>query len=88
MDRAYARKYMKITEREDFCEAIIKLGMESRANLFMVQMQDYLNLGADARMNEPGLLKPQNWRWRMLPGAADEALAQKIAALTRASNRI
>ena len=88
LDRAYARKYMKITEREDFCEAIIKLGMESRANLFMVQMQDYLNLGADARMNEPGLLKPQNWRWRMLPGAADEALAQKIAALTRASNRI
>jgi len=87
LDRDYARRYMGITEGEDFCEAIIRLGMESKANLFMVQMQDYLGLGAEARMNEPGLMKMQNWRWRMLPGAADAALAAKIAALTAASGR-
>ena len=82
LDRTYAREYMKITEGEDFCKAIIRLGMASKANLFMVQMQDYLRLGGEARMNEPGVLKPQNWRWRMLPGAAHEDLAREIAALT------
>ena len=88
LDRDFARKYMKIEEGEDFCEAIIRLGMESKADLFMVQMQDYLRLGADARMNEPGVLKPMNWRWRMLPGAATEELAKEIADLTTASGRI
>ena len=87
LDRDYARKYMKIAEREDFCEAIIRLGMDSRAYLFMVQMQDYLRLGAEARMNEPGVLKPMNWRWRMLPGAATEELAKEIADLTERFHR-
>ncbi len=88
LDRDFARKYMKIEEGEDFCEAIIRLGMESKADLFMVQMQDYLRLGAEARMNEPGKLNSRNWRWRMLPGAAADELAAEIAALTTASGRI
>jgi len=88
LDRAYARQYMGITEGEDFCKAIIRLGMASKADLFMVQMQDYLDLGGSSRMNEPGKLKMQNWRWRMLPGAASPALAQEIAALTKEFNRV
>ena len=88
LDRDFARKYMNMKEGEDFCDAIIRLGMESRANLFMAQMQDYLRLGAESRMNEPGVLKPMNWRWRMLPGAATEALAKEIAAWTEAAGRI
>ena len=88
LDRDFARKYMNMKEGEDFCDAIIRLGMESRANLFMAQMQDYLRLGAESRMNEPGVLKPMNWRWRMLPGAATEELAKEIAAWTEAAGRI
>ena len=88
LDRNYARKYMGISEGEDFCKAIIRLGMASKANLFMVQMQDYLNLGGASRMNEPGVLKTQNWRWRMLPGAASPALAREIAAMTEEFDRI
>lgn len=87
LDRSFARMYMKITEGEDFCKAIIKLGMASKADLFMVQMQDYLGLGAESRMNQPGVLNGRNWRWRMLPGAADDVLAQQIAALTKANDR-
>ncbi len=87
LDRKYAREYMKITEGEDFCKAIIRLGMESKAYLFMVQMQDYLGLGTGSRMNEPGRLLPQNWRWRMLPGAVTKELAQEIAALTVQNHR-
>ena len=39
-------------------------------------------------MNEPGTLKPQNWRWRMLPGQADAELAQKILRLTQDAKRV
>ena len=78
---------MGITEREDFCEAIIRLGMQSKADLFICQMQDYLDLDGESRMNLPGSLNARNWRWRMKPGAADPALARKIAALTKSAGR-
>jgi 4-alpha-glucanotransferase len=87
LDRNYARKYMGISDGEDFCEAIIRLGMASKADLFMAQMQDYLNLGGESRMNEPGTLKSRNWRWRMLPGAASPELAKQIAARTETHGR-
>ena len=87
LDRNYARKYMGITEGEDFCKAIIRLGMGSRADLFVCQMQDYLDLGGKSRMNVPGSLNARNWRWRMLPGAAGPELAAEIAALTEAFDR-
>ena len=74
-------------EGADFCEGIIRLGLASKADLFICQMQDYLGLGAEARMNEPGTLKAQNWRWRMAADAADEALAGKIKALAEAYGR-
>ena len=85
---SYARSYLGIGPDDDLPEAIIAAGMQSKANLFVAQMQDYLGLGADARMNEPGTLKPENWRWRMLPGAASDELARKIAGLTNAANRV
>ncbi len=85
---AYAREYLGIGPKGDLADAIIEAGMQSKAKLFVAQMQDYLRLGAEARMNEPGTLKPQNWRWRMLPGAASDELAQKIAGLTNDANRV
>ena len=85
---AYAREYLGIGPEDDLPDAIIDAGMQSKANLFVAQLQDYLRLGADARMNEPGTLKPQNWRWRLLPGQLTDALAEKIARLTNAAKRV
>ena len=85
---AYAREYLGIDAADDLADAIIEAGMQSRAQLFIMQMQDYLRLGKEARMNEPGRLLPSNWRWRMLPGAANDALAAKIAGLTARANRV
>ena len=84
----YAREYLGIGAADDLADAIIEAGMQSRAQLFIMQMQDYLRLGKEARMNEPGRLLPSNWRWRMLPGAANDALAAKIAGLTACANRV
>ena len=85
---AYARDYLCIGPEDDLASAIIDAGMQSKARLFIAQMQDYLRLGAEARMNEPGKLQPENWRWRMLPGAASDELARKIAGLTNDAKRV
>ena len=85
---AYARDYLGISKADDLAKAIIEAGAGSKARLFVAQMQDYLGLGGEARMNEPGTLKPENWRWRMLPGQASEELAREIYRLTRDTKRV
>ena len=87
-DVAYAKQYLGLNDEEGYVNGIIRGGMSSVADLFVAQMQDYLGLGGEARMNEPGRLLPSNWRWRMLPGAANDALAAKIAGLTARANRV
>lgn len=41
----------------------------------MVQMQDLLGLGSEARMNIPSTLGG-NWQWRALPGSYGPKLAR------------
>ena len=65
---------------------MIRAGMASSSKLFVVQMQDLLELGAKARMNTPGV-PTGNWRWRMLPGAADKELAKKLLLYTKTFRR-
>ena len=50
-------------------------------------MQDILGLGQQARMNVPSTLGGNNWRWRMLPGAATPALAAKLRTLCETYGR-
>ena len=76
-DVTFARKYLGLNEAEGFHWGMIRGGMSSVADTFVVQMQDYLGLGAEGRMNTPGTLG-NNWRWRLLPGEASPALARKI----------
>ena len=55
--------------------------MSSVADLFVAQMQDYLGLGKNNRINVPGT-KSGNWQWRMLEGENTSKLAQKIYKLS------
>ena len=59
----------------------------SVADTAIVPMQDFLQLGGEARMNYPGTVGG-NWLWRMRPGAADEALAERIRALNARTGRL
>ena len=86
-DRAFAARYMHITEDEGWCWGMIRAGMASASKLFVVQMQDLLELPGDCRMNTPGSLG-SNWQWRMLPDAADKALAKKLKRYTETFRRI
>lgn len=85
-ERAFAAEYLGVSEPEAVCQALLRQGQGSVAELFVAQMQDYLNLGSEARINVPGT--PQgNWRWRLPQNLATEQLAQKIKAQTAATSR-
>lgn len=77
-DLCYATKYLGLNSAEGRAWGVIRGGMSSVADLFVMQMQDCLGLGASARMNIPGTSQG-NWRWRLLPGQADEKLAEKLS---------
>ena len=47
----------------------------------MAQMQDWLALGAEARMNTPGTLGG-NWQWRLRPGQLTPELSAHMARMT------
>ena len=82
----YAREYMHITREEGWCWGMIRAGMGTASELFVMQMQDVLELPPWARMNTPGTAEG-NWRWRMLPEAADAALARRLKRITRLYRR-
>lgn len=86
-DRDFARRYMHITPGEGWCWGLIRTGMASPSDLFVMQMQDVLELPKECRMNIPGT-SSGNWQWRMLPGAADAALARKLNEYTKTFRRL
>ncbi|MBR0447734.1 MAG: 4-alpha-glucanotransferase [Clostridia bacterium] len=85
-DRDKAIAYLGLNEEEGYTWGLIRGGMSSVANLFVTQMQDYLELDNTARMNTPGLPEG-NWQWRMMPDAITEALTEKLAAVTKLYDR-
>ncbi len=86
-DLKKAKAYLGINDSEGFVRGMIRGGMESVADLFIAQMQDYLELGTEARINTPGAASG-NWTWRMLPGKADKNLAKEIYAMTEIFGRL
>lgn len=72
--------------KEEVSWEFIKMGELSAANVFISPLQDILGLGEDARMNRPGT-KRGNWRWRLRPGQLTALLSERLAELTKRSNR-
>ncbi len=83
---AYAKEYMSLTEQEGLVWGVIRTAMASVSKLCVVPMQDYLDLGGEARMNFPGTLSSDNWTWRARPFITKE-LTEKIARLTKLYGR-
>ena len=52
----------------------------------MVQTQDVLGLGSEARMNMPGTAKG-SWKWRLREGALTPDLARRLRAASEAAGR-
>lgn len=77
----HAGKYLKLSFEEGLNWGFIRGAFSSVANLCIIPMQDYLELGNEARMNTPSTLG-NNWVWRMKADAATPRLADKINKLT------
>jgi 4-alpha-glucanotransferase len=66
---------------------LIRLALASRARLAVVQAQDMLGLGSEARLNAPARASG-NWKWRLEPGALTPALARRLRDATEEAGRI
>ena len=67
--------------------ALIRLLFSSRAAIAMVQLQDVLGLGSDARMNMPGT-KGGQWAWRLEPGQLTPEHGARLRQATAEAGRL
>ena len=82
----FAERYLAISDAEGFNWGMIRGGMSSVASMFIAQMQDYLGLGADTRMNTPGT-QFGNWRWRLKADALTPELAERLLDMVKTYGR-
>ena len=85
-ERDFLQRYLA-REVHDPAWELIRLGMSSVADTFLVPAQDLLSLGTDARMNFPGRAAG-NWSWRVPAGALDAALAARLRTVAGLYGRV
>lgn len=87
-DRNLAAEYLNIkgAGQEEIVWAFIRLTLGSVADTAIIPMQDYLCLGAEARMNQPSTLG-KNWCWRLKKGAFTHELEEKIKRVNEVYGR-
>ena len=68
--------------------ALIRLAYASPAIVAIVQMQDVLGLGSEARMNVPGLVDERNWSWRLRRDELTPQLAERLRRATAEAGRL
>jgi 4-alpha-glucanotransferase len=66
--------------------SLLRLAYSTRADLAIVQMQDVLGLGREARLNTPGIVEG-NWSWCLEPRQLTDALAERLREATASSGR-
>jgi len=81
-----AIEYLSLTKEEGYNWGVIRGVWSSIADVSIAQMQDFLDLGNEARINMPSTLG-KNWRWRVKEDAFTEELAEKIYKTTKIYGR-
>ncbi len=71
---------------QTFAWKLIEAGAKSASQLFLVPIQDVLNLGNAARLNIPSIER-NNWEWRLPATAWKPALAQRLRNLAHRTHR-
>jgi 4-alpha-glucanotransferase len=66
---------------------LVRLCLASPAAVSIVQAQDVLGLGSEARMNNPAQ-RGGNWRWQLERGALTPALAERLREATVVTGRV
>ena len=87
--RDFAKEYMckPRLDEDSLVHDFIAMAMSSVADLCVIPMQDYLNLGSEARINTPSTLGG-NWVWRMKKKDFSDEVVEEIARVTRLYGRM
>lgn len=86
-DVNYAKRYLKLDITEGYHWGFIRGAWSSVGNVAIAQMQDFLGLGNEARMNLPSTIGT-NWKWRINEHALTKELANRIYELTKMYGRL
>lgn len=82
----FAMKYLGIKEPRQLTRAMIRAVCASVADTAIIPMQDWLELGAEARINTPSTLG-DNWIWRLSEDSLGITLAGEIREMTELYGR-
>ncbi len=86
-DKSFARRYLNIKTPKEAVDKMIRAGLGSVADTCIVPMQDFLELGGEARMNFPSTMGT-NWKWRLSKDMLDDNLADRIYKLCKLYGRV
>lgn len=76
-DVNFAKRYLRLSAREGYNWGMMKAAWASAGELAVVQMQDVIGLGNEARMNIPSTTGC-NWMWRALTNQITNTMALKL----------
>ena len=85
-EKQEVREYINVYDDNGIVYGLIRSALSSVADIAIIPMQDYLNLGGFARINTPGLAAG-NWQWRLKNDGLSDELAKTIAHLTEIYGR-
>ena len=87
--KEFATRYLNNanTPEEEKYWDYIRLAMMSSSNTCIIQAQDLLGLGAEARMNFPSTVG-NNWKWRIGTDMLPKAVMEKIYDMAIISDRL
>ncbi|MEE4195328.1 MAG: 4-alpha-glucanotransferase [Anaerolineae bacterium] len=84
-ERDNARKYLGVSG-DDIAWDMIRAIWSSVADTAIAPLQDFLNLGGEARMNLPGTVGG-NWQWRLQPDQLHDFVKARIKTMNDLYNR-
>lgn len=86
-DVANAKDYLNVARGQSFTKAMVLAAVGSVCDTAVIPIQDWLELGAQARINTPSTLG-DNWRWRLGRNMLTSMLAHKIRHITKLYGRL
>lgn len=85
-DLKFAKKYLNVKKKGQIPNAVIRAAWGSVAGVAVAQIQDFLEIGKEGRMNTPSTLGC-NWQFRTQKEDFTPELAKKILKLNELYNR-
>lgn len=83
-----AAAYLGLNAQEGYVQGMLRGALASVGALCIIPLQDWLGLGAQARINTPSTLGGRNWMWRAAKGQVTANLAKKIRAACALYGRV